>query len=338
MEKIKTGILGYGAAARMHMTSLAMCPEREVTGIYGPNPEKCKKFAEEYGITPFESREALFDANDCIHIATPNGNHYEDIMDCLAHRKHTVCEKPVCMTDEECDAVEKAVEKSDVKFTAVSQFRFSKVYGIVKNAIDRGDFGKLLTANVRMMYYRSPEYYNAVPWRGSRTRDGGVLMTQSLHGIDVTLGLLGKPVAVTAMAKTMHHDIEAADTSAALVEMENGMAVLFETSTASFPGYPRQYSISGTAGTVEMIEESIARWDIPGKENLELPVSVQDLASGASDPNNLDYSLHATQYREFSNAILHNAPLSYTLYDATQTVRLINGIFRSQEENRKIFL
>ena len=67
-------------------------------------------------------------------------------------------------------------------------------------------------------------------------------------------------------------------------------------------------------------------------------MGVQDLASGASDPNNLDYSLHANQYTEFSNAILYDAPQSYTIYDATQTVRLINGIFRSQEENRKIFL
>lgn len=338
MEKIKTGILGYGAAARMHMTSLAMCPEREVTGIYGPNPEKCKKFAQEYGIRAFETREELFAANDCIHITTPNGNHFADIMDCLAHHKHTVCEKPVCMTDEECDLVEKAVAQSDVKFTAVSQFRFAKAFDVVKEAIDTGKFGKLLTANVRMMYYRSPEYYTAVSWRGSATADGGVLMTQSLHGIDVTLGLLGKPVAVTAMAKTMHHDIEAADTAAALVEMENGMAVLFETSTASFPGYPRQYSISGTKGMVEMLEESILRWDIPGKEDLPLPVGATDLLSGASDPNNLDYSLHATQYTEFSNHILHGTPLRYTVKDALLVVRLINAIFRSQKEDRKIYL
>lgn len=336
--KIKTGILGYGAAARMHMTSLAMCPEREVTGIYGPNPEKCKKFAEEYGIRAFTSREELFAANDCIHITTPNGNHFADIMDCLSHHKHTVCEKPVCMTDEECDLVEKAVAESDVKFTAVSQFRFAKAFYAVKEAIDAGKFGKLLTANVRMMYYRSPEYYTAVSWRGSATADGGVLMTQSLHGIDVTLGLLGKPVAVTAMAKTMHHDIEAADTAAALVEMENGMAVLFETSTASFPGYPRQYSISGTNGMVEMLEESILRWDIPGKEDLTLPVGKTSLASGASDPNNLDYSLHAAQYTEFSNHILHGTPLSYTVKDALLVVRLINAIFRSQKEDRKIYL
>lgn len=336
--KIKTGILGYGAAARMHMTSLAMCPEREVTGIYGPNPEKCKKFAEEYGIRAFASREELFAANDCIHITTPNGNHFADIMDCLSHHKHTVCEKPVCMTDEECDLVEKAVAESDVKFTAVSQFRFAKAFYAVKEAIVAGKFGKLLTANVRMMYYRSPEYYTAVSWRGSATADGGVLMTQSLHGIDVTLGLLGKPVAVTAMAKTMHHDIEAADTAAALVEMENGMAVLFETSTASFPGYPRQYSISGTNGMVEMLEESILRWDIPGKEDLTLPVGKTSLASGASDPNNLDYSLHAAQYTEFSNHILHGTPLSYTVKDALLVVRLINAIFRSQKEDRKIYL
>lgn len=59
MDKIKTGILGYGSAAKMHMTSLAMCPERTVTGVYGPNLEKAKAFAAQY--TEF-SNHLLYDA------------------------------------------------------------------------------------------------------------------------------------------------------------------------------------------------------------------------------------------------------------------------------------
>ena len=163
-------------------------------------------------------------------------------------------------------------------------------------------------------------------------------MTQALHGIDVTLGLLGKPVCVTAMAKTMLHDIEAPDTAVALVGMENGAAVIFETSTASFPGYPRQYCISGTNGTVEMLEETIARWDIGGKEELDVPIGADNLLSGASDPMNLDSSLHAAQFTDFSNLILHDTKPHYTLDDGIQTVKLINAIFRSQNEDRKVYL
>ena len=335
---IRTGILGYGAVAHMHMKALALCPERIVTGVYGPNPEKAQAFARQYGITAYPTRQALLEASDCIHICTPTGTHCQDILDCFAMDKHVLCEKPLCMTDEECDIIRAAAEKASVKLMPVSQYRYSKTFAAVKKAVDTGAFGTLLSANVKMMYYRTPEYYRSAPWRGTVKEDGGVLMTQALHGIDVTLGIVGKPVCVTAMAKTMLHDIEAPDTAVALAETESGAAVIFETSTASAPGYPRQYCFSGTNGAVEMLEETIARWDIPGKEELELPVGKQELLSGASDPMNLDSSLHAAQFTDFSNQILYDAAPHYTLADGIRTVKFINAIFRSQKEDRKVRL
>ena len=338
MTQIRTGILGYGAVAHMHMKALALCPERVVTGVYGPNPEKAAAFAAQYGIVAFPTRQALLENSDCIHICTPTGTHCQDILDCFALDKHVLCEKPLCMTDRECDIIREAAEKTKAKIMPVSQYRYSKTFSVVKSAVDAGTFGTLLSANVKMMYYRTPEYYRSAPWRGTVEADGGVLMTQALHGIDVTLGILGRPVCVTAMAKTMHHAIEAPDTAVALVEMENGMAVIFETSTASAPGYPRQYAFSGTNGTVEMLEESIVRWDIPGKEALDVPIGAENLRSGASDPMNLDSALHAAQFTDFSNQILRDTAPHYTLEDGIRTVKLINAIFRSQKEDRKVYL
>lgn len=338
MDKIKTGLLGYGAVAHMHMKALDLCPEREVTGVYGPNPEKAAAFAAQYGITAFPTRQALLENSDCIHICTPTGTHYQDILDCFAANCHALVEKPLCMTDEECDLILEASQKASVEIMPVSQYRYSKTFSTVKKAVDAGAFGTLLSANVKMMYYRTPEYYRSAPWRGTVKEDGGVLMTQALHGIDVTLGIMGKPVWVAAMAKTMLHDIEAPDTAVALVGMENGAAVIFETSTASAPGYPRQYCFSGTNGAVEMLEETIARWDIPGKEDLDVPIGAENLLSGASDPMNLDSSLHAAQFTDFSNQIRGIGTPHYTLEDGIQTVKLINAIFRSQNEDRKVYL
>jgi predicted dehydrogenase len=338
MKPIKTGLLGYGAVAHMHMKALAQCPERVVTGVYGPNPEKAEAFARQYGITAFPTRQALLEANDCIHVCTPTGTHYRDILDCFAANCHALVEKPLCMTDEECDLILEAAKKATVQIMPVSQYRYSPTYAAVKKAADSGAFGKLLSANVKMMYYRSPEYYRSAPWRGTVKEDGGVLMTQALHGIDVTLGIMGKPVWVAAMAQTMFHDIEAPDTAIALVGMENGAAVIFETSTASAPGYPRQYCFSGTNGAVEMLEETIARWDIPGKEELTVPMAGGQLLSGASDPMNLDSSLHAAQFTDFSNQIRGIGKPHYTLEEGIGTVKLINAIFRSQNEDRKVRL
>jgi predicted dehydrogenase len=338
MEKLKTGLLGYGAVAHMHAKSLALCPEREFTGVYGPNPEKAKQFADQYGVRVFSSREELYAENDVIHICTPSGLHCSDTLDALAHNKHTMCEKPLCMTLEELAQIEKALEKTDAQLMPISQFRYSKAYATVKQGVEAGSFGKLLSANIKMMYYRSPEYYSSAPWRGTMAHDGGVIMNQSIHGVDVTLGWLGKPVCVTAVAKTMIHDIEAPDTVIALVEMENGATVIFETSTASFPGYPRRYCINGTNGAMEMHEETIIRWDIPKNPDGSPDIGTEVGFSGASDPMNIDASLHANQFTEFSRYLLHGELPSYSFADAKQTMRLIHAIFQSQKEDRKVYL
>ena len=97
-----------------------------------------------------------------------------------------------------------------------------------------------------------------------------------------------------------------------------------------------EFDIAHLFGGPYCFKEDVVRTAAPLESEDLTPDLLVDLPI-FSDPNNLDYSLHATQYTEFSNAILYDAPQSYTIYDATQTVRLINGIFRSQEENRKIF-
>jgi len=335
VQKIKTGILGCGGAARIHAEALKHCPEREVVGVYAPawDRENAEKFAWEYGMRVFASKEELFEACECIHICTPSGQHCSDSLECIAQGKHVVCEKPLCMTNEECDALEQALAAHpEIGFMPVSQHRYSEAYQKVERALDMGEFGNLISGSVEVMYFRDPAYYQASSWRGTRKDDGGVLMNQGIHEIDVLLGLLGKPMWVAATAGNRYHEIEAADTVSAFGQFENGTNLFLSVSTAAAPGYPGKHTIFGTGGMVQVEEDRIVKWSTAEETDGTGEVSAKNDFSGKSDPLAIDMTLHAVQFTELSNVIRNGVQQKYKLEDATGTIRFLNAVFQAAQE------
>lgn len=327
-ERIKTGILGSGAAARIHANALKDCPERELVGAYSPDTEGLKQFAAEYGVKAFESREALFQACECIHICTPSGMHFQDSCECLERGLHVMCEKPVCMTAEEGEQLMEVLEHAEGHFMPIAQCRYSDSYRKVQNALADGRLGELVGAQVEVMYYRSPEYYSGSCWRGNKKDDGGVMMNQAIHYIDMMVGLLGKPVSVTATAANRLHRIESPDTISALVEFESGMTTVMMLSTAASPGYPGRYTIYGTQGSLCVEENRI----------VEHGVQEAPSHTGFRDPGGISMELHAREFEEFSQVIHRGIDQTYTAREAIEAIRLIEAAFLAAEENRKVFL
>ena len=61
------------------------------------------------------------------------------------------------------------------------------------------------------MYFRTQAYYDLAPWRGTLADDGGALMNQAIHSVDLMLWLLGPAAQLSAFTTTQTHDIEAED-------------------------------------------------------------------------------------------------------------------------------
>ena len=333
-DKIRTGILGCGTAAQLHAKALRECPERELVGAYSPDTQGLCSFAEEYGIKAFSGREEMFAACECIHICTPSGMHFADSMECLQQGKHVICEKPVCMTTEECEKLLEALSKTEAGFMPIAQSRYADGYRQIKEALQNGVLGNVIGAVVEVMYYRSSEYYRNSPWRGSKKEDGGVIMNQAIHYVDMVIGLLGDPRCVTASASNKLHPIEAPDTVSALVEFESGTTATFMLSTAAYPGYPGKYMIFGTKGSVQ-VEEGTIHWQL--EESREEVKGVTG-HTGFKDPGGINLSLHPRQFREFSDVIRQGAKQAYDAAEAVKAVKLIQAVFRSAEEGRKVYL
>ena len=128
-----------------------------------------------------------------------------------------------------------ACEKNKVKMAVISQMRFSPAVCALKSAVDRGDLGKIVVADLSMKFYRSQEYYDKGGWRGTWAMDGGgALSNQGIHEIDRILAVFGKPQAVKCMTTRQTFNIEAEDYGISEWKYQNGMIARFSCTT-SYP-------------------------------------------------------------------------------------------------------
>jgi len=334
MHKVNFGIIGCGNIARFHAQAILASDGGSLRGVADGSFDRAVSFAGEFGTKPYRSvAEMLSDPEiDAVCICTPSGFHASCAIDAMNASKHVLVEKPIAMTSEECDRMLALRDEKGLCVGSISQYRFTDAIQTVKKLIDGGELGKIITVNLSMQYHRTAEYYESSPWRGTWKLDGGSIMNQGIHGVDVLLYLLGDIDRVYAISRTLHHEIEAEDTTVAAVEFSCGALGVIQSTTAVNPGYPRLLTISGTKGSVRIEEEAIISCDVEDREYLTNDLSASD-NFGYHQPMNISNRGHLFQVNDFIHAVRNLTQPAVPLEDASRTIRLINEIYRFSNNN-----
>lgn len=334
-QKIKIALIGCGAIAAFHCQAISSFEDAEVIGVYDKSFERSETFARERGIAVFESMEDLLASDaDIVTLCTPSGMHAPLSIECLNAGKHVVVEKPIALTNEECDRVLEAEKNSGKLCAPISQLRYFDDIRKAKAIVESGELGKVVLCDLYMKYYRAPSYYEN-SWRGTKAMDGGgALMNQGIHGIDVLRFIVGDIARINGKVRTQVHNIEVEDTAVASVEFKNGAIGVIEGTTSVRPGYPRRIEIHCEKGSVLLEENTIVAIDTPeySHKAQEKPMN------SASDPLNISFEGHRRQYDNIFATIRGEENLFYTAKEAAESVRTILGIYRSSEENREVVL
>src|SRR5699024_7444949 len=120
---------------------------------------------------------------------------------------------------------------------------------IVKDVLTKKALGQIIAVEISCPFYRSPSYYDESDWRGTWKEDGGALMNQGIHSIDLMLWLIGSVKTVYGKAVTRTHDMEAEDLGMALITFENDAIGTLVSTTSFQPGLPPVLNIYGEKGT-----------------------------------------------------------------------------------------
>src|SRR5215469_7555056 len=246
------GIVGAGVISATHAEAIAMVPGARLAAVTDTSPESARRIADAHGCAAEPDLGSLLarDDVDIVTVCVPSGLHAEVGVAAAAAGKHVIVEKPIDVTLEAADRLIGAARAAGVKLTVISQHRFDPGVVELRRLIGDGALGTLLLGEASTKWYRTQAYYDSGTWRGTLALDGGSLMNQGVHYVDLLLACMGPVAEVTAISATQTHQIEAEDVALALLRFRSGAVGTIVSSTSVFPGLAQRLEISGTHGTV----------------------------------------------------------------------------------------
>lgn len=202
---------------------------------------------------------------ELIAIATSSGAHAAIALDCIDAGINVIVEKPIamCMADAE-EIIRRSAEKG-VQVCACHQNRFNIAVQKTRQALESGRFGKLSHGSIHVRWNRNRDYYEQAPWRGTWAEDGGCLMNQCIHGIDLLRWMFGDEVdTVYGVTRQQQHPyLEAEDIGMAVLTFKNGAVATIEGTTNVYPkNLEETLYLFGEKGTVKIGGKSTNNLDV----------------------------------------------------------------------------
>jgi predicted dehydrogenase len=338
-KKYNFGIIGCGAIAPCHASSIKQIPEANLYAVCDIVAEKANNFAKQYSVEKiyYDYKDMLKDPQvDIVNVCVPSGLHGEISIAAAEAGKHIVCEKPMEITSKKMEDMIKAVRENKVKMQVIYQRRTMSLAIAAKKAVQEGKLGKIVLASAYLKYYRPQEYYDSGEWRGTWELDGGgALMNQGVHGIDLLTWMVGERVnKVFARAGTLARNIEVEDTGVALLEFSGGGYGVIEGATTVYPGLDTKFEIHGEKGTIIFSDSGLEKWEFIDKK-IPKPESSEKLG-GANNPSEIKCVGHYILLKDLIEAIRTNREPMIPPEEGKKAVDLILTIYKAAKANKDL--
>lgn len=277
---------------------------------------------------------------DLVAICTESGKHAQIALDCIEAGSHLIIEKPIALSIEEADKIIEKSKSKNLKVSTCHQNRFNKSVQKVREAVEAGRFGRLLHGTANIRWNRGRDYYSQAAWRGTWELDGGALMNQCIHNIDLLRWMMGDEIVeVFGMTDNLMHDyIEAEDFGVALIRFANGSYGVIEGTTNIYPqNLEETLYIFGDKGTVKVGGKSvnlIEEWLFA--DMLDNPEEVK--VEHRETPPTVYGHGHTPLYTDVIDAIKNDRNPLVTAEDGRRALELILAIYKSSAEGRSIQL
>jgi predicted dehydrogenase len=323
-------LIGCGTIADFHADAIRAIPSARIVAVAEQRQPQARQFADREKCDFVTDYRELLKRPDVqiVCVTTPSGSHAPIGMDVLRAGKHLVVEKPIAMTATDAAELIRTARDRKLTLSAISQRRFEPQHVAVKKAIDQGAIGKLLLAEVSLPFYRSQDYYDSAAWRGTIAQDGGALMNQGIHSVDLLLWFAGPAQSVVGQIATQTHRIEAEDIGLAIVRFKSGAFGTIMASTSIRPGFPAALSLYGERGTIKLEGTSITHWTVPDRDKPAEPPAPTG-GGGVADPRAISSTYHRIQLTNVIESIESGTPPLVRGEDGMRAVQLVESIYAS---------
>lgn len=266
---IRVGIIGCGRIAQeRHLPEYEENTDAQIVGVYDLNQDRAREIAKKYGAKAYASYEELLDDAqiDAVSVCSSNNTHAEISIAALNAGKHVLCEKPMAVTYEECEAMTKAA-KANGKYLMIGQNqRLTKAHIRAKQMIEEGMIGRVITFRTTFGH-GGPETWSIDPgkatWFFDRKKAAmGAMADLGIHKTDLIQFLLSQTVTETT-ARLM--TLDKRDASGNLAGVDDNAICIYKmsggavgTMTASWTYYGAEDNstvLYGTEGILRIYDD-----------------------------------------------------------------------------------
>ena len=275
-----------------------------------------------------------------VAICTESGKHGKIAIDCIEAGSNLIIEKPIALSLEEADEIIKKAKEKNIKVCACHQNRFNKSVQKIRKAVEEGRFGRLLHGTANIRWNRGEDYYKQAPWRGTWEQDGGALMNQCIHNIDLLRWMMGDEITeVFGMTDNLKHDfIDAEDLGMAIIKFANGSYGMIEGTINIYPANLEEtLYVFGEKGTIKAGGKSvnvIEEWRFA--DGLDDSDEVKEKYN--ENPPNIYGFGHNPLYADVIDAIKSDREPYVTAEDGRRALELVLAIYKSSAEDKSIKL
>ncbi len=343
---MKYALIGCGRISPNHLEA-AINNNLEIVGLCDIIPENIDKLLNKLNIDvnkykKYTNYKEMLEKEkpELVAIATESGKHAAIALECLDAGVNLIIEKPIALSLEDADKIIEKANKKGLVVCANHQNRFNKSIQKIRQALEEKKFGKMLYGTAHIRWNRGIDYYTQAPWRGTWAQDGGALMNQCIHNIDLLRWMMGDNIEeVCAYTDNLNHNyIEAEDLGLAIVKFKNGSYGIVEGTTDIYPkNLEETLYLFGQKGTVKaggksvnIIEEWIFEDDSENSEDVK--------KNNSEMPQNVYGFGHTPLYKNVINAInTHTKPL-VDAEAGRRALELVLAIYKSAAEGRPVKL
>lgn len=341
---MRYALIGCGRISPNHIVA-AKENGLEFVGLCDVMPKRMQEKAAQFqllDVPQYEDYRKLLSEKqpELVAIATESGKHAEIALACIDAGCHVIIEKPIALSLSDVDRIIAAAREKKVKVCANHQNRFNKSVQKIREAVDTGRFGRMLYGTAHIRWNRGRAYYEQAKWRGTWEQDGGALMNQCIHNIDLLRWMLGDEITeVVGMTdRLMHPYIEAEDLGIALIHFRNGAYGIVEGTTDVFPkNLEETLYLFGETGTVKAGGQSVNRieeWRFADRRDEPEEVMRQFF----EDPPNVYGYGHTPLYADMIDAIEKDREPYVTAEDGRRALELVLAIYKSAMEGKIVKL
>lgn len=334
---INFAIVGCGHIAKKHAEAINNIENARLVAVCDRIKENMEYYNENYGVKTYIDLKQLLDDKeiDVVCICTPSGSHAPIAVQVAKAKKHVVVEKPIALRIEDAEEIIFACQENNVKLSVVHPNRFRPAILALKEVMEKGLLGRISHANATVRWNRNQAYYDQAEWRGTKENDGGVLMNQAIHNLDLLTWLVGDLEEVFSMSATRFRNIEAEDVSTGIVKFKSGALGVVEAASTIYPkNLEETISIFGERGTVKIggtTANLIEHWNIESMDEAE---TNELISSIKGDP--LGKPGHQWIIEDMVQAIKEDREPIVNGEDGKKALEFVSMMYHSAEVGKKI--